>query len=760
MKKHYALLGMVTCLASAPLLAEDTARAGSDDTLAEIVVTAEKRPNDAQRTPIVMDIVSGDLLAQKGVMDMKGLATVAPEVNIVTNTIYTQVGIRGVSSQDVSETADPAITIGIDGEYLAHPIALNAAFFDISRVEVLSGPQGTLYGRNATAGAINIVTNKPSLEQFSGAVSVAFGNDSSVDSQGFVNIPIGETLALRAAFMTTRHDGYTDNGPAGHGDNADVQAARLGLFFKPDDRLSVYLAGEYVHLDQDAPSQYGVLVNASEVDSSGKFTGSPAHFNPTLPDGSGYPLPDLGYLRSNQGVLRGNISYDFGWSTLTYTGGYRDARTSALQPLQGFVPTFPPAFYGFSADDNTLDFKTQSHELRLSGQIDRRFFWQTGAFYSWDTQDVETGLFFPANTVVAPFLPPFFQNAYVNYFLLPKVDSQSMAEFAQASVMLTDSLKLTAGARYTHDEKSRVGYDAAGPAPGFSYPDRPTLANIASAPGYTTDFGEGTWNKTTWTVGLDEQLSPANFLYAKVATGYKAGGFDNFYKEFGPYLPESLTDYEIGSKNRFLDERIQYNVGFFYYDYSNLQTPVFLSAAGGSHTYNAGKATEYGIENEFRALVTRADTLSLRVNYLRAYFNSLLASPNIVGGNPGPPISLAGNSPVQAPKWTISGSLDHVWWLPAGVTLDLNLTTRFKSDYYLQPFNWEADLQKSHTISDAALTFATGGEQHWDVQAYVHNIEGTRELTYSAFTTAGPESVYNWIFGPPRTYGVRFGYHW
>src|SRR5260370_28094889 len=213
MKAYRVLFGVALWLAGATLASAEAGATTSEDGLSEIVVTAEKRPNDAQRTPIAMDIVSGDLLAQKGITDLKGLSTVAPEVNIVTNTIYTQVGIRGVSSQDISETADPAITIGIDGDYLSHPVALNAAFFDITRVEVLRGPQGTLYGRNSTAGAINIVTNKPVLNEFAGSVSADFGNYSSVGTQGMVNIPIGDVLAFLAAFTTVKHDGYTNNDP-------------------------------------------------------------------------------------------------------------------------------------------------------------------------------------------------------------------------------------------------------------------------------------------------------------------------------------------------------------------------------------------------------------------------------------------------------------------------------------------------------------------------------------------------------------------
>ena len=755
------LAGQLTLLAAAATLAApgfaadasaDAAATAQDGELTEIVVTAEKRAADEQKTPIAMTVVQGSAIEDAGVVDMKGLTTLAPEINVVTNTIYTQVGIRGVSSQDISETADPAITVGIDGEYLDHPIGLNSTLFDIARVEVLRGPQGTLYGKDSAGGSINIITNKPDPTKFSAMLSVGGGNYSSVDSQGMINIPIADTFAVRAAFMTSKHGGYTDNGPAGDGDTGDVKAARVGLLFAPNDRLNAYVAGEYVNINQTSPSQYGVPVTAADVTPTGLFAGTPANFDPPLPTGSGYPLQSIGTFISNQAVLRWNLSYRFDWATLTYTGGYRDSRTSALQPLQGFITT---TSFGFSADDNTLDFKTQNHELRLSGGDDASIFWQAGVFYSGDDYDSETGIYLPAATIPS-FFPPFLRNSYVNYFLLPRVESSSAAEFAQASAHLTNQLKLTLGVRHTHDAKDRLGYEF--PFGFATFPNRPTLASVATTPGATSDGGAGTWNRVTWQAGLDDQLTATNMLYAKVATGYKAGGFDNFVAVYGPYKPETLTDYEIGSKNRFLDDRVQANIGAFYYDYTNLQAPVFISTTGGSHTENAGKAEEWGIESQFLVAVTRDDTFRLNADYLFAKFKQFSATEDLVATSGSAPVSLADKTPIQAPRWTISPGYNHRWELPNAAKLTVDVSTRYKSAYYLTSFNWATDEQSAHTISDASLTYSSKGDV-WDISAYVHDIENKRELDYSAFTGGGI-NVYNWIFGPPRTYGARASYHW
>ncbi|SUJ10322.1 Colicin I receptor precursor [Sphingomonas paucimobilis] len=168
-----------------------------------------------QDTPIAIRAIGGADLTKAQVTDVSGLQRLAPDLGITPDSVFTKIAIRGVSSQDISESADPALTVSIDGEYINRPVGLNANFFDLERIEVLRGPQGTLFGRNSTAGALNIVAAKPVLQSFEGSATAGYGNYDAIYATGAVNVPLGDTVAIRVAGLHNQHDGYVDNGPAG-----------------------------------------------------------------------------------------------------------------------------------------------------------------------------------------------------------------------------------------------------------------------------------------------------------------------------------------------------------------------------------------------------------------------------------------------------------------------------------------------------------------------------------------------------------------
>jgi outer membrane receptor protein involved in Fe transport len=216
------------------------ATADPSQTLSDVIVTAERREASAQRTPIAMSVLSPDTLQRNGVSALSDLARIAPSVNfsfVRSNAVIT---IRGVSSRDTTEIGDPAVATSIDGFFYQRTIGLNDSVFDLERVEVLRGPQGTLYGRNATGGAINFITAKPKPE-FGASVRGGFGNYNSINTEGMVNVPVTNWLAIRASFATRSHDGYRNNAPGPNGDDAAAKAARIHLLFTPTDRLRVLL---------------------------------------------------------------------------------------------------------------------------------------------------------------------------------------------------------------------------------------------------------------------------------------------------------------------------------------------------------------------------------------------------------------------------------------------------------------------------------------------------------------------------------------
>ncbi len=703
----------------------ETARANS---LEEVVVTAEKRAADVQDVSIAIDVVNGEQLVSQGIADLQGLTAIAPDLNAVQNTLFTQFTIRGVGSQEIGELGDSAVTIGIDGEYITRPVALNATMFDVERIEVLRGPQGTLYGRNATAGALNIIANKPTNE-LGATASLGIGNYSAVRAQGALNVPVTDSLAFRGAVLSTQHDGYRDGGPAGDVDDQDVKAVRLGMRYAPNEVFSWYLAGEYNEIDQTAPAQYGVNIGSTVPVGT-----MPTDVTFSLPDD--FDLPLAGFVKSKQHAVRTQLDAKLGFATISYVGGYRDADVDGYQPLNGYVPEL----YSF---DNHFQIQNQSHEIRMHGETDT-LFWQTGLYYGREDQDIARGLLLPA--VRANFGG---QSPYVNFFLRD-TESVTQAVFAQATFSLTQALSFTGGVRYTEDEKNRRGSDAQPFA--FTYPNHPTSFTQAGVTPLVGVPNHGDWNRTTWLVGADWKVAPDSLLYAKVSTGYKAGGFDNV----AAYDAEDLKAYEVGSKNRFFGGTLQLNAAAFYYDYTNQQTTVYISTVVGNQVVNAGASEVSGVEVELDWLATAADRLKFTANYLDAEFKDLPTNANVVGSGP-VPVNLAGNRPVQSPEWTLVLGYDHTWEL-GPLQLTAGLRSQYKSDYYLTAFNWRADKQEAYTISDATVTLAAADRQ-WDVAAYVHNIEDERILTYAAFT-GDTINTYNFAFGTPRTYGLQANYRW
>ncbi len=708
------------------------------ESLEEVVVTAENRSVSAQRVPITLDLVSGKTIQKQGVTDLLQLQSLVPSLNIVTNTRFNQINIRGVGSNDgANEMSDQAVTVGIDGEYLNRPLALNAAMFDLERVEVLKGPQGTLYGRNATAGAVNIIAKKPTQNR-EVELGANVGNYGTLKLNGAVNLPLGKIAAIRVAGLLSKHDGYRESSGTGafNGriDNGNFWAARVGLDINPTKNLNIYLAGEMNKTDQQAPSQYGVAMgNIAELKNT-----VPKTWTTTLP--KDYPVATAGFMNMDQSAIRGKISYDFGGAALTYSGGYRKVTTDGYQPLNGFVPeTF--SFF------NEYTYNTQSHELRLNGES-QKLSWQVGGFYGHEDSDVSRGLFLPSAAGAFAGKIPF-----LNYFLR-EVGSTTTAGFGHATYNVTEKLGFTLGLRNTTDKKTRTGADLASAPFGppsiirFFYPNvptSPTQAGMKPLVGPT----ENSWNQTTYTAGLEFKADANKMIFAKISKGYKAGGFDNV----GEFEPEKLIAYEIGTKNKYLGNKLKLNASAFYYDYTNQQVSVFISTLVGGGIKNAGASSIKGIDIETEYAISKNDRLRFTANLLDAKLKTLRVFTNItVGGAAATEQILDGNRPVQAPTTTLSARYDHDFKIAKG-TLNAGVQLLYKSDYFLQPYNLAMDKQEAYTKTDVNLTYTTGNGK-FDFGVYAQNLEDNRIKTYASLN-GGTINIYNWIFGSPRLIGVQ-----
>ena len=807
------LFGACTLAFTAPAFAQNAAEETATDN--EIVVTAQNREQSVNDVPIAIDVVSGEELQNAGFASMNDVTKIAPVVQLNQDQGTVKITVRGVGTNSGDESQDTSVVVNIDGEYMNRPNAMSVALFDIDRVEVLRGPQGTLYGRNSTGGAINFITRKPGSE-FGLNASASYGNYNAIRLDGGVDLPLGESAAFRIAGFYDEHDGYvkhpgfTGFGPfpnfaGGTSDDNKAYGGRIALRIEPGDRLKINLNAEYAKREfypqafaytnlnpNTAPPGAGPVVQAG-VGPVGPGCNAPGFtrvapaYSQTLciPSGTNtlvnvdrgnYAAPSFGLglsIPQDTYALRGRFAYEFSdAATLTYIVGYR---SFSIDPNFRTLPTTYRSFTFLDEAD------TQSHELRLNGEVSG-ITYQIGGFYFKETLDRESGFFLP---IGGP------NGSFLSYFGR-KISSDSKSVFGQVEVPLGDTLTAVGGLRYT--DNGRVAtYRNAGPffnrladiykrAPfnGVPPPGGAPDAGLLNAGPARKDFNTLTYlqtlpldskeSKVTWLIGVNYKPNDDTLVYAKVSTGFKAGGFDSV----GDYKPESNLAIEAGWKQAFGPSgQHQVNLGAFHYDYKDLQVSVLLDTTVGGQTFNAGKAKIWGIEAAADFKLTDNTTFSASVNYLNAKYGELLAQyavftvpgtgADLTGIGDLDPVAagvqnpnFAGNRPPFSPEWVVTLGLDHVFDLGGSGTVKASASTLIKSSYFTDFFNYADGKQKSLTQSDFSLEYKPENERFF-VQAFIRNIENKRALTYGGLVSAGPDDIFNWQFGTPRTYGIRVG---
>ncbi|MCX9147424.1 TonB-dependent receptor [Erythrobacter sp. WG] len=743
-----------------------------------IVVTAQNRTENVQDVPIVIDVVSGEQVKDAGITDLAGIQRLAPVLNVTVDGVNARVAIRGVGTNSNDETQDQTVAINIDGEFLNRGGVLNASLFDMERVEVLRGPQGTLYGRNSTAGAVNFITRKPG-DTFSANGSISYGNFDHLIVEGGVDVPLGDVGGIRFAGQYSKRDGYNfhPNFNARSQDD-DTLGLRASLRLEPVEGLTINAAIEHVYSEVVPPitATFNFLLPGNTPGAGCGGVQGFVEIAPAVPgtqciprntnrlegiNRQSYNAPSTGLGRfvNDAWIGRGRIAYDFGGVTAAYRVGYRTTDRGGPLTLQ---PNY--IFNNFRED-----VETQSHEFLLTGE-ETGFKWQAGAFYFNEKQDIERGLY------RAP-PPPFLlgpNGGYVNYFLRD-VNSDSYAVFGQADVSLTDKLTLVVGGRYTSEDRDALFVNYPGAI------NQPANPLFNTGPVRPTVFPAPIVNRNlvaedeafTWTVGLNYQPDADTLVYGRVATGFKGGGFD----AVGTYNPEKNTAYEAGAKFNFGPNGQSFvNIAAFYYDYTDLQVNVLIDSALGGQVFNAGSAEIYGAELDAQIAIGENGRLRGSINYVNASYGSLLASIPVLCVNPGcsgngsaavgdlattpgriTQPDLGNNTPPYTPAWTLNLGYDHDFKIGDIGTLTASIFSVFKSAYFTDIFNYNDSRQGSFTQTDANLTFRPTGGQ-WFIQAFVRNIENERPLSFAAFVVAGADRIYNWQFAPPRTYGMRVGF--
>ena len=680
-------IALVTCasvlaLAATPAMAQDaqkpaeTQQDKQDNNIAgtqDIVVTATHEKTLLSKTPIALTAITGTSLRDTGIASPTNLGEQVPGLSI-DRTNGLQITIRGVTSTDGTEKGNPSAAFLLDGIYIARPQEADISFFDVNHVEVLKGPQGTLYGRNTTAGVINVITNKPDFDGMQVAGNVSYGNYKAFAADGYVNLPVNDWAAFRVSASYDTRDSYTKGvaGDPNHNNNFRTNASiRLQGLFKLGDSGDLLLRGSYSKLhgsrDSSLPTSnfFTISPGATATDQRSAVwapIGSTSQaLTTTLPDAS-YTTPltyfnpinkttytsgisALGYGGGYQGTTKPDINdvaynldaelnYDFGPVKFTYLGSIR--QYSAKETRNVLIGTnLPGTFNG--------DYTQQSHELRLASSGDGPLKIQGGLYYFREESHIA---FYIYN--LAPFA---FGNTFIYGFPQHTV-SATKGAFTQATYKVTDHLRLTAGVRYTHDDLSRYGHTVhinslgGQPLVGGLYSIDP---NTPAAPGGPTVgsgrsfVNDGTLigNKATWRVGFDADVA-SGLLYGSIASGYKEGGFgdgcstgdvgqslvsaqgercDYSTKDangklvYGDqhaiyYQPETLVDYELGFRGR-IAPGVRVDTNLFYYDYKNLQLSAIIPVNGALQTVTTNAGKASVLGWEFETQLNPVRNLNL-----------------------------------------------------------------------------------------------------------------------------------------------------
>lgn len=722
------LLAAGLVAASLPGWAEEAAPAEhKSQQFQEVIVTAQKTVQPASKTPLALSVLGGEALKDAGIGDARALADAIPNVNIAQESGKLQIAIRGVVSLDMTEKGDPSAAFNVDGAYVPRFEAQLGSFLDLDRIEVLRGPQGTLYGRNATAGAINLITNKPT-NKFGARIEAEVGNYGAQRAEGMINIPLNDTLALRAAVSVNRRDGYINPGPNTDTpmDSKDDYAGRLHLLANFSKDTSLLLTAETSHQGGGSatPVPMGNFFSGTYTDNlpfSPPNTGNNI-LNPIYVDRGSSAQRTAGlkfngpkvFTNNDNNALRAEIKTGLGFADLTYQLAYLNSTLDGSG--NGIYFGFP-----FRADAKG-DSKATSHELRLNSVGSGPLRWVAGA-YLFDEKIHRESQF---NTFIsAPF------GAFT--VTLPfdiDVRNKSMALFGQATYSLRPDTRVTLGLRETHDEK--IGADKLGGVAAVS-------PATTSAGAYAKDV---TFTNTSWKLGIDHDLAPGTMIYASAATGYKAGGF-NDTADAGDYKPETLTSIELGVKTKLLQDKLQLSANVFHYDYKDMQlTSVVCRTADpstcGSLTTNAASSKIEGLELEARWLVGENGQLRGSATVTDATFSQY--KPNATS-------DWAGYRLDRTPRSVLSLGYSHRFSMESGAEITATVGSRWSSSYFISDsaagIRYE---QPSFQKSDASLGWSSA-DGKTSVQLFVKNIED--RITIESRVPG------SFFVGDPRTFGIR-----
>ncbi|MBB6125244.1 TonB-dependent receptor [Sphingobium subterraneum] len=692
MKASIYLMGISYLALAAPSASAQAqaATAEGEEKIADIVVTAQKRSERLQDVPIAVSVATSEQIQNSGVKEVMELQTIVPGLNVTVANGSLQLSLRGIATS--SNVVENPVSLYIDGVYLPLQQEGVRDLADVEQVTVLKGPQGTLFGRNATAGVIQMTTRGPDFST-QGQFNISYGSYQTINTNAYVSTGLSDNVAVSlSGAYKTQGKGWGKSLVTGKEENKldHAYSSRGKLLFKMGDDSSLLIVGDYLNREDNgatfAPypglpkttiAYQGIGPSSNRFDS---YSGT------------------AGRTAFKGGGVAATFKHDFGFAELVSISAYRKFDFAFRYDLDGSPAQIVDA-------DATGRGRMYSQELQLVSDGKGPLKWVTGVYYfnyrqgyDYFNRDISAGQ--RLNGGVYRFAP-LSRNATLNTF----EKSESIAPFAQADLEVTPGTTVTAGLRYTYEKRSLDGFSQ--------------TTSIAGVPNALNHFTPAPLvaKKVTWRFAANQKLSQDVMLFASYSRGFKSGGFNISTPAAINYLPESLDDWEIGLKSQFWDRRITFNATGFYYKYKNVQVSQFNGNPPSQRITNGAGAELYGVDIDLTAKVVDGLTLtgglslihSEFTDYPNAPLNIDLATPNPANGNTiavGILPNAKGNRLPYARKYGLTGAVDYRTQLMGG-NFGFNLTATRNGDYYFEPDNTTRQprftmLNASVRLSDAS----------------------------------------------------------
>lgn len=736
-----ALFAAATAAQDAPPATPAPPPQESSQAIEQIVITAERRESTVQDTPVSISAFDEDAMARLGIASAADLHRHVPGFFYTEgggNSPITQIAIRGVGNENVTSGGDPGVAYHFDGVYLGRPTAAAAQLFDAERIEVLRGPQGTLYGRNATGGSINVVSKKPT-DEWDALADFGYGNYDSFRARFAGGGPITDWLKFRVAAVRESHSGFLENvaddsfcpdGKCNDIDEQDVWAVRTHILLEPREGTEVLFTMQY-HWDDGAAGQYR---NDSNT-------------------GVSSPFP----FSSNKRKIRQDVDTELDMESKYFRLGLeQDLELGALGPLllSAFV-SYNENVWTQVADNDFSEqpwsFTTWTEpteqwtgEVQLSSAGDSSFNWILG-FFAFSESAAIDFLFSDVNPAVFPF----------RFDSIGEFESKSYAGFAEGSLDL-DPVTFRLGLRYSSDEKNKTSLFS---FTALGFPPCPCPPG-AFAP-FVSDPQGDSWDRLTGRFVVEYRPTDSMMLYGSAAKGYKSGGSlgsnparDNIYD------PEDIWAYEIGAKTRWFEDRLQANVAAYYNDYDDLQ--VFILTGFGALIENAATAKVGGIELELAAVPFDGFQVDGTLAWNHAEYSKYTSADPVPAGLGGATTTdQSGNRLNRTPEWSVGLGAQYAMEMGTW-TFTPRVDWHFQSEAFFRPYELDRDRSPAWDQWNVRARFDSpptdSGKFH--VEVYVTNVEDNDHIMNLSVGAASELFPEQGNLHPPRLVGFNVGWEY